>query len=208
MARYCLKISGSPTRVLDLHPGPNRLGRDPTNDIRILDPSVSGFHGEILVSPDSVLVRDLGSTNGTYIDQDLIQERHLKIGQTLQVGAVRMHLESASEPDAARIAIPELSLVEPTPARSFLPDGSPACLRHPGVPAIFECMTCHYTFCEECIRTVGLAGGKSMHFCVNCDGHCRPIAPPVAVAPVPAAKPKEKSFLGRLTQTLKLPFKR
>lgn len=208
MARYHLTIFGSPTGVLLLNPGSNRLGRDPANDIRILDPTVSSFHSEILVSGDSVLVRDLGSTNGTFIDDDLIQERDFKIGQTLQMGAVRLLLETEAELASVRITIPELNLPKPPPAASFLPDGSSACLRHPGVPAIFECTTCHYTFCEECIRTVGLAGGKTMHFCVNCDGHCRPVTPPVAVAAMPAATSKGKSFFGRLTQTLRLPFKR
>ena len=44
------------------------VGRHPSADIRLEDPSVSRFHARLHVEPDRVLIRDLGSTGGTFVD--------------------------------------------------------------------------------------------------------------------------------------------
>src|SRR5436309_9463626 len=100
--------------AFELEPGFNTLGRNPTNDFRLHDVTVSSFHCEIVVSEDSVLVRDLGSTNGTYIEGQQIQEAPLQPGQILRLGSADLRLEQPLETqEAARIAIPELKLEEP-----------------------------------------------------------------------------------------------
>ena len=73
--------------TFELEPGFNTLGRNPTNDFRVHDVTVSSFHCEIVVSEGSVLVRDLGSTNGTYIEGQPIQEAPLSPGQILRLGS-------------------------------------------------------------------------------------------------------------------------
>ncbi len=208
MARHLLKRPDAAGQVLQLRPGSNRLGRNPTNELRIMDPSVSSFHCEITVSGSAVLVRDLGSTNGTFIEHDLVQERALKPGQTLRLGEIEFLFVMEFDPDEPVVSIPELSTVPP-PLRPILSDGSRACLLHPATAAIFECLSCHNTFCEECIRTVGVRGGKSMHFCLNCDGKCQPLESDLSTAGAEiGAGRSDESFLGRLSQTLRLPFRR
>lgn len=51
-----------------LAPGSVRVGRASTNAIRITDPSVSREHAELRVTGDKVLVEDLGSHNGTWVN--------------------------------------------------------------------------------------------------------------------------------------------
>jgi predicted component of type VI protein secretion system len=90
--------------AFELMPGLNRLGRNPTNDHRIADGSISSFHCEAMVEPDNtVLIRDLASTNGTFIDGIPLLDGALKPGQTLRMGSVEFRLEVATvaEPAAA-----------------------------------------------------------------------------------------------------------
>src|SRR3989442_5231449 len=96
----------------ELEPGFNTLGRNPTNDYRVHDATVSSFHCEIVLSDESVLVRDLGSTNGTFIDNQPVHESQLKPGQILRLGSAELRLESQPVPAPAQIPVPELQ-VEP-----------------------------------------------------------------------------------------------
>lgn len=55
-------------RRLSLATGENIVGRDETASVRLDDPMVSRRHARILVSGSGVLIEDLGSKNGTFID--------------------------------------------------------------------------------------------------------------------------------------------
>jgi pSer/pThr/pTyr-binding forkhead associated (FHA) protein len=51
-----------------LHKGSNTFGRKSDNDISITDPYVSGKHGIIEIADDGLFVTDIGSTNGTMLN--------------------------------------------------------------------------------------------------------------------------------------------
>jgi pSer/pThr/pTyr-binding forkhead associated (FHA) protein len=88
--------------AFELNPGLNRLGRNPTNDHRIADASVSSFHCEIQVDPDkSVHIRDLASTNGTFIDGIPALDGPVKPGQTIRLGSAEFNLELATVAEPA-----------------------------------------------------------------------------------------------------------
>ncbi len=186
----------------ELEPGFNTVGRNPTNDFRIHDVTVSSFHCEIVVSEDSILVRDLGSTNGTYIDGQPILEAQLKPDHILRLGSAEMRLESRPVPEPARVAIPELTVEQP-PASAVLADGSLSCLNHPEIRAAVKCVKCQKHFCEECVHVLRLAGGKTRAFCPSCSGVCESL-PGSSEA---ALKPKKQSLCGRLTQTIRIHLK-
>ena len=187
----------------ELEPGFNTLGRNPTNDYRVHDATVSSFHCEIVLSDDSVLVRDLGSTNGTFIDNQPVHEAPLRPGQSLRLGSVELRLESQPVPEPAQISVPELK-VEPPPASVTLPDGSLSCLNHHDARAIVKCVKCEKVFCEDCVHVLRLAGGKRRVFCPACSGHCERL--PDAPASKTGQK-KRQSLLGRLTQTIRIRLK-
>ncbi|HYT61006.1 MAG TPA: FHA domain-containing protein [Haliangiales bacterium] len=188
--------------TFELEPGFNTLGRNPTNDFRIHDVTVSSFHCEIVVSEGSVAVRDLGSTNGTYIDDQPIQEAQLKPGQVLRLGSAELRLDSHPVTAPAHVAIPELKVEQP-PDSAVLPDGSLSCLNHREDRAIVRCVKCQKAFCEECIHVLRLAGGKTRVFCPSCSGPCEPLPG----APAATHAPKKQSLFGRLTQTIRIRFK-
>lgn len=93
--------------AFELMPGLNRLGRNPTNDFRIADASISSFHCEVMLNPDgSVHIRDLASTNGTYINGLQAFDGDLKPGESLRLGTVELQLERATVAEPARVPEP------------------------------------------------------------------------------------------------------
>jgi pSer/pThr/pTyr-binding forkhead associated (FHA) protein len=66
------------------------LGRDDAADIILDDPGISRRHSEIRVTQDGphtvATIRDLGSTNGTYVNGERITSEHLHDGDRVTVG--------------------------------------------------------------------------------------------------------------------------
>src|SRR4051812_16387820 len=62
------------------------VGRHPTNDLALADPRVSGIHLELHRRSGRLLVRDAGSTNGTWIGPHRISEIELAPGGEITVG--------------------------------------------------------------------------------------------------------------------------
>lgn len=67
-----------------------RLGRDSMCPLQIHDTEVSRHHAELRCSGDVFLLTDLGSSNGTYVNGQKIQECYLNTGDQVQVGRTLM----------------------------------------------------------------------------------------------------------------------
>ncbi len=80
------------------------IGRGPGNAFQILESSISGQHCEVLLRGNELLVRDMRSTNGTFIKGRMITEGVLKIGEVLQLGQVELRLE-ASDPKTISLSV-------------------------------------------------------------------------------------------------------
>ncbi|MFZ5439232.1 MAG: sigma 54-interacting transcriptional regulator [Myxococcota bacterium] len=70
-----------------------QLGSAPGNTLVIADDSVSRIHCEVRIENNRVLVRDLGSTNGTFIDGVRVKEGYLRAGSKLKLGAAELRFE-------------------------------------------------------------------------------------------------------------------
>jgi pSer/pThr/pTyr-binding forkhead associated (FHA) protein len=66
------------------------LGRGSDADVVLDDPGVSRRHAEIRVDDGDVVVRDLGSTNGTLVDGQRTPSARLSDGSTITVGRTRI----------------------------------------------------------------------------------------------------------------------
>src|SRR5437763_673288 len=102
MARLSVKTDGLNAKLIELKLGANRVGRHPDNDFRIEHPTISSVHCEIVLHADGVFLRDLESTNGTFVDGEKIREMPLAPGQTVRLGDVELLVETID----AKIAIP------------------------------------------------------------------------------------------------------
>jgi hypothetical protein len=195
MSRLVIKNDGEQIQSLELRVGVNRLGRSEANDFPIDHPTISATHCEVVPESDGIIVRDLGSTNGTFIDGTRINEARLGFGQTLQLGEVKMVLE----PTPVSVAIPQLNLPQ-QPQPVVLPDGSLSCENHPTVRATERCTKCGHVFCETCTHHLRRVGGRFLNLCPLCSGQC-------AVIPG-EKKPRKKTLWRRLRETLKISSKR
>ncbi|MFK7769183.1 MAG: diguanylate cyclase [Mariniblastus sp.] len=63
------------------------LGRDQSSSCVLADNSVSRRHAEVSPTQDGYCIRDLGSTNGTLVNGEQIEQRDLNSGDTIQVGS-------------------------------------------------------------------------------------------------------------------------
>ena len=71
------------------------VGRVQGNDIVLDHQSVSGNHGELVLRGQDVYIRDLGSTNGSYIDGSKVAESPVQPGEVITFGEVQLKLEGA-----------------------------------------------------------------------------------------------------------------
>jgi FHA domain len=81
-------------RTCELRADKTTIGRNEDNTFQIAEPSVSSHHCEVMLRGQEVKVRDLNSTNGTYINGVATTESVLKPGEILRLGQVQMRLET------------------------------------------------------------------------------------------------------------------
>ena len=116
MAKLVVLSAGMTGRTHELNVEKTTIGRVEDNIFQIAEPSVSSHHCEILVREKEVLVRDLNSTNGTYINGEKITESVLKPGQVLRLGQIEMRLDGNGPAPAP--AAPGVPATAPAPAPS------------------------------------------------------------------------------------------
>jgi hypothetical protein len=90
MARLVVQPGSPAAWEIQLKAGTNSLGRGPANDVTLDDPSVSGTHCQVVVEGGQVVIIDLGSTNGTYVNRTRVRQAVLQPGQTIRLGGLEM----------------------------------------------------------------------------------------------------------------------
>ena len=69
------------------------LGRSPDADLPIDDPYASEFHARVGLQDDKVIVHDLGSTNGTYVNgRRVTSPTSVSRGDTVQIGKTTLEV--------------------------------------------------------------------------------------------------------------------
>lgn len=176
-------------QTIELKEGVTRIGRHPSNDIPILDATISGFHCELTVSPLGVILNDPGSRNGSFINGQRVQRETLSAPAEVRLGGIEFTLDIPE----VKVAIPEREKA-PELFATFLEDGSIACKNHSTVAARQRCLRCETCWCDECVRRTGLVGSdRAMVSCLDCGGPC---------ARIEISKPKPKSLLDRIGDTM------
>lgn len=114
MARLVLLSEGFNGRTYELKVEKTTVGRVSDNAFEIPEASVSSHHAEILLRGKDVVVRDLDSTNGTFINGEKITEATLQPGQILRFGTVELRLDTGEAPTPA----PSSSAIPTAPRRT------------------------------------------------------------------------------------------
>jgi hypothetical protein len=209
MAKLVVNPNSTAPWEIELKPGPNFLGRGFANDFKIDDPSVSGSHCQILVDQGNIFIKDLGSTNGTFVNRAPVREANLTPGQTIHLGGVELFFP----PDGPAVSAPRIGIARtqnapplvaappptappiPAPAAPAVP-GSQNCKFHPKTPGRYYCNKCVRFFCELCVTSRG-----QHKYCRHCGAECVPVQ-------VQLARPaQEKGFFRRLPGAFVYPFR-
>lgn len=164
----------------ELQSGVNPLGRHPENTVTIPHGSVSGRHCELILEEDGLRVRDLGSTNGTYVDEQPVVEAWVQLGQRIRFGEVVCDWIPGEKPRSTgpiRLKVNKPAQGTDSAARPSIDSGDgdgPKESPWPPRPA-----TAPDLYCEHCGKSVGReeakkrqAGRQILYFCPECNTRC------------------------------------
>jgi pSer/pThr/pTyr-binding forkhead associated (FHA) protein len=73
-------------RTYRLTSGTTSIGRDPRCDVVLAYSTVSWHHASVTKRGDRIVLRDLGSRNGTFVGLDRIARRELEAGDLIRFG--------------------------------------------------------------------------------------------------------------------------
>ena len=113
MAKLVILTQSLAGRSHELNADRTTIGRIEDNAFQIAEQSISSHHCEVLLRGNDVVIKDLDSTNGTFINDEKITEGVLKPGQILRLGQVELRLETGT------------TGAPTTPARSAVPTAPP-----------------------------------------------------------------------------------
>jgi hypothetical protein len=114
MSRLVLRFEGSELKEVPLGTRPVTIGRAPDNDIPIDNLAVSNYHARVYVEAGSLVVEDLNSLNGSFLNDIRVERAMLKDGDAILIGKHEIlvdqaHDASTSLGDARRAPAPRVS---------------------------------------------------------------------------------------------------
>lgn len=209
MPRLVINPGTPSTWEIQLRPGTNLLGRGFANDFKIDHPSVSGSHCQIVVENGNVLLKDLGSTNGTFVNRAPVTESYLQPGQIIHLGGVEM-VYQGDTPQTTTVTETEMLEAPPMPppitvtphappTAAGTTTGSGPCKFHPRTAGRYFCKKCRQYFCELCVATRTVHGLQKKF--------CRACGQELASIQVQIQRATEKGFYARLPGVFVYPFK-
>ena len=122
MAKLVILSQSMNGRVHELKADKTTIGRVEDNTFQIAEPSVSSHHCEVVLRGNEVVIKDLNSTNGTFINEEKITESVLKPGQTLRLGQIELRLEDGAPAATAAPAASGSTPSAPAPAPAKKPE--------------------------------------------------------------------------------------
>jgi len=86
MSRLVLQFEGAVLKEIPLGTRPVTIGRAPDNDIPIDNLAVSNYHARVYVEAGSLVVEDLNSLNGSFLNDIRVERAMLKDGDAILIG--------------------------------------------------------------------------------------------------------------------------
>lgn len=99
MARLVLKFEGAVQKEVPLGNRPVTIGRGPDNDIPVDNLAVSTYHARVYLEAGRLVVEDLNSLNGTFVNGLRVERAMLNDGDAIEIG--KHHIVVDNEHDAA-----------------------------------------------------------------------------------------------------------
>jgi pSer/pThr/pTyr-binding forkhead associated (FHA) protein len=143
-AQFQLVMRSGPTpgKVFPLEADEVIVGRDATSGVAINDAEVSRKHAKLILHGSAYTIQDLGSTNGTFVNQQRITATQvLNPGDTVSFGEkIILQYEAAYDPNATMVAgskqpVTALPVQKPAQAPASAPAQAPAPVYSGQVPS-------------------------------------------------------------------------
>lgn len=143
MPKMIVSIDGAVIKELQLTRERTTLGRRPYNDLVIDNLAVSGEHAVFILEGDDVVLEDLNSTNGTYVNGKAVKTHKLDNGDVIEIGKYKIRYVGAQHDpgfDKTMVMTPAMraslaaggaaaattaSTAAPTPATGATPSPAP-----------------------------------------------------------------------------------
>lgn len=97
MPKMIVSIDGVVIKEVQLTKERTTLGRRPYNDVVIDNLAVSGEHAALQMNGSEVVLEDLNSTNGTYVNGKAVKKQSLQNGDTIEVGKYKIKYVNEAE---------------------------------------------------------------------------------------------------------------
>src|SRR5438874_2397717 len=95
-------LSADGQQKFDVRDGaPMLVGRAPTCDVPVFDPTISRRHAELSLVAGGVEILDLGSSNGTFVNGDRVTKTTARGGDVVTFGKVVFKLQDTAPPRPA-----------------------------------------------------------------------------------------------------------
>lgn len=176
---------------------PVLIGRSDEAKFRIRDDRISRRHCELTFEDDVVRIRDLGSTNGTFLDEEQI-ERNVPVevppNATVRVGSCRFRVEYESPADKTAVGQGDLAEAEEATAHESPGEAAPVPDAAPVSPApVLDAAPAE----EPTVFSLGTGSGKDPTVAAKVDEWL----PPVVDEEPPS--PPDDEALGNFLKGLK-----
>ena len=181
MPQLIATVKGVEVKHVYLHKDRTTLGRKPGNDIVLDTMVVSGQHCAFdLVGVADVYITDLGSTNGTCVNDRMIRERtRLNDGDVVAIGPYRIRYLQASEPPSTFGGTMAFAPDTPLLQGVFtIESGTSAGLEVPVVKAVT-------TFGKPGVCVVSVAQRRGGYFVTHLGGSTAPVLNGLAIGADP-----------------------
>ena len=127
-----MRSGPTPGKTFPLEKEEILLGRDLANDIPISDPEISRRHARFMMQGESILIEDLGSTNGTFLNgQRISSPQQLRAGDVITLGEdiVLAVEQEGFDPDATVVKsqtdLTARAIPQPAPSYQRQPEPMP-----------------------------------------------------------------------------------
>ncbi|AGX88062.1 FHA domain-containing protein [Candidatus Symbiobacter mobilis] len=134
MPKVILSLDGAVLKEVDLTKERTTLGRRPYNDIVIENLAVSGEHAVFVLVGGQVVLEDLNSTNGTYINGKVVKKQALLHNDVVEIGKFRLKFENpqpAADFEKTMVLRPHAAAAPPAaaPMAPSIPEAHPQDVR-------------------------------------------------------------------------------
>jgi hypothetical protein len=121
MGKLVISMDGVVIKEVQITKDKTTLGRRPYNDVVIDNLAVSGEHAALQMAGADVIIEDLNSTNGTYINGKAVKKQLLAHNDTIEIGKYKIkYLNQGGDYEATQVLRPaEAAALFATPASAM-----------------------------------------------------------------------------------------